>query len=433
MFRRRRIDTLGFALKHRTLHNGAQLYFAGGAPRRSVALGVYLPVGSRDDAEGEEGSAHLVEHAVFHGSTLRPTAYDVQRDLSQHGAKVNAETSWEFTAFHAEVLSEHLQGVLTALLDIIFHAHLDEYGVNTEKSVIMREIDYRSGGGSRTYYGLHSMLFPASPYARSILGTEESVQRLKLSRIKEFHNRHYNVSEAAVVVAGSVDRRLMNMVEQCLTPLKGRTARSLGPVRYAPGSSRLQVYQRDSDDAFLRVAFPTISLAEAPHAALSVLAALFAGHKLSRLWKKLREDLGVTYAFSALQESYIGGGYFGITCELKSRDVPFVLRLIRGMAEEIGNDQVSTAELESAKSYVIGRSIMNCEDNSHLVERIGTYVVAGQDPSRLINFLDDVRAVSREQVREVARRYLVPARLHVAVAGRVSQGELLQILGEDSE
>ena len=177
-----------------TLPNGVRLVTEAIPTVRSAALGFWIAGGSREEKDGESGAAHFIEHMLFKGTETRSAA-DIARQTDAIGGQMNAFTTKECTCFYAHVLDDHLAQALDILWDMVFCSRFDQKAVETERGVILEEIDmYEDTPDDLCGEKLFEHVYAGSPLSRPILGKEETLAPMTGAFLKDYHRRHYRQS-----------------------------------------------------------------------------------------------------------------------------------------------------------------------------------------------------------------------------------------------
>src|SRR2546426_1523437 len=288
---------------------------------RSAALGVWVRTASAHESAPTMGVSHLLEHMVFKG-TERRTAQEIALALEARGGSLDAYTSRDTTAFQARVLDADLPRALDVLTDLVRHPLLRQSDLELERNVVLEEINTVEDTPDDLVFDLSArQLWPSHPYGYSILGTRESVSALAAADLKRLHERAYFPGNCVFAAAGNLTHeRLLELIagEGWLDGEGGRETREAAPpapaVTPAVRGGELR-HAKDTAQTHIVFATDSIPYADRRKYALLVLANVFGGGMSSRLFQRVREELGLAYAVYAFTSLYrqmgVAGGYVG--------------------------------------------------------------------------------------------------------------------------
>ncbi len=259
---------------------------------RPLALGVWVRVGSRDEPAHQAGIAHFIEHMVFKGTTNR-TAFQISEEVDALGGYINAMTHKEYTLFHIDVLPEHLEAALDILADLVKNPRFAEEDIRKEQGVVLEEIRMTEDNPQEKVFDLfvERIWDHQHPMARPILGKAETVRRFDRPGIIEFH-RYYQPEHLIVTAAGAIaPQRVVDAVKRVFGELEPGARL---PARQPPQPTKhFYIEDRDSQQANLVLGVPSVGRHDERRFALEVMNTILGGGMSSRLFKKIREELGL--------------------------------------------------------------------------------------------------------------------------------------------
>ena len=374
---------------------------------RSVALGFWVGVGSRDEAAREAGASHFLEHLLFKGTEQR-TAAEIAEAIDAVGGELNAFTAKDHTAFHVRVLAEDLDLALDVLSDIMWRPAFRADEVEAERLVILEELLMQADEPEDLAQELlASAMWPGHPLGREVLGDESSVSSMGVADLREFHDRGYRPGVTVLAAAGLVDHdRLMAGVQDRFDR-SGRPPGGGPPARVTPTapSERLVVRRRRTEQAHLVLGLPCVTRHDPDRHAATLLAQILGGGASSRLFQEVRERRGLAYSVYAERTGYDDAGVLAVYAGTAPARAAETLRVVTGEVERL-SDGVSARELEVARGSIVGSMALGLEDSGARMHRIGRSMLLHGEVPTVDSVVEAFALVSPDDVRRVALRLL---------------------------
>ena len=394
----------------RILANGVRVVVQEFRASEVVALQLWVRAGGRDEAASELGLAHYLEHMLFKGTTTRPRGF-VERDVEAAGGRINAGTSLDFTYYHVVLPAARARDAIEMLADVAVNSSLDPRELELEKKVVLEEM--RLGEDSprrRLVRQLYERLFDGHPYGRPVLGTPELVRGLARETLRSFYRRHYVPEAFTLVVVGPVTPgEVLAAAEGTLGRLpRGGVSRLPAPPPPPLVPVRLDT-ERPGSQAHLALGWlaPRLDSAETP--VVDLHAAILGQSRSARLVQALREREPVVSSISAGYSALEAAGVVTVTAQLEPANLG---RAEAGILAEIGRLRsagVTPEELRRAVTAAEARHAFSLETAEGRAFGYGRAETIWRLEEELA-YIDRVRSVTAEQVRQAARRYLDPER-----------------------
>lgn len=378
---------------------------------RSVSVGAWVGVGSRDERDDEAGMCHFIEHMVFKGTKNRRMHHIAQR-MENVGGYLNAFTSKEYTCFYARCLDEHLPRALDTVMDLVLHPVFPERDLEREKDVVVEEMkmyedtpdDYVFDLFDRALYGDHTM-------GRPVIGTEESVRGFRRDGLLDFLERHYTAENIVVSVAGHVQHeKVVRLVEKAIATheasLESGHTRYEPPVR-EPESVRAT---RPIQQAHIIHGARGLHVHDEDRVALSVLNTVLGGGMSSRLNQNIREKYGYCYTIYSFINLHSDTGDIGVYMGTDARKVDRSFKLIRREFERLIDRPITKTELQRAKSQSKGGIMLGLENMSSRMMRIGRQELYYGRYYTLDEIIELVESINQGDIQRVAARVLDESR-----------------------
>ena len=400
-----------------TLPSGVRVVTESMPWARSVTVGAWIGIGSRDEHDGESGCSHFLEHLLFKGTTRR-SARDIAEALDAVGGEMNAFTTKELTCFYARVLDRDLPLAMDVLADMLVDARNAEEDVDAERQVVRSELDIHfDTPDDLVHSDFAEVVLRDHPLAYETLGTVASVVALDRDAIHGYYLDRYRPANLSVVAAGKVDHdHLVALVDDLVGDL-GRPG-GAPPAREAPrrfGEGEVSIRQRPTEQVHLVLGTPGIAQTDDDRWALRVLDTLLGGGMSSRLFQEIREERGLAYNTYTYAACYTDGGLFGAYAGTSPGKVDEVLDLLRQALDEVARD-VTAAEVERARGALTGSTVLALEDTGSRMSRLGRQVATGAPIVTVDEALRRIAEVEVDDVRRVAVRVLERPR-DLAVVG----------------
>jgi len=401
------------------LSNGIRVLSERVPGARSVAVGVWVGHGAAHDPEALAGRSHLLEHMVFKG-TERRCAREIALALEGLGGSLDAWTTREHTSFQARVLDEHLPLALDVLADLTVRPLLQDGDLALEKEVVLEEIAEVEDTPDDLVFELHgALLWPRHPFGRSILGRPDSVGGMSVAAIRALHRDAYRGANLLVAAAGNVEHAaLATDVEKLWEELDPG---SREPLPAPPGEGRTGEERVERDTAQSHVVFGTAlpGHAHPSRYALSLLSSALGGGMSSRLFQRIREEMGLCYSVHTWQTFHAACGVGGVYLGTRPATVERAVDAVREELARVAEEGLPAGELARVKEQVKGQVILSLESTSARLYRLAAFALNGEPFLGLDELLARVDAVSEEEVAEVAHRHFHPERQLVLRLGRV--------------
>jgi predicted Zn-dependent peptidase len=376
---------------------------------RSASVGIWVRAGSIGEQPAEMGVSHLLEHMVFKGTGQR-SARDLALVLERLGGSLDAYTTREHTSYQARVLDEHLDVALDVLADLVLNPLLRERDLALEREVVLEEIAQVEDTPDDLVFDLHAAeLWGEHPYGYSILGTRATVAALGEAELRRAHGAWYRRPNLVIAAAGNVQHeRFVEHVQELFAAAPNGGA-PVTPPAAPPAAPRDVRVSRDCSQTHIVFGSRTFPHGDARRIPLILLSTAFGGGMSSRLFQRVREELGLAYAVFSFHSFYedagMAGVYLGTRPEWADRAVEVVREELAGVAR----DGLGIEELEDARGQVKGQMALAMESSSVRMHRLAGAALYNEPLRSLDQLTARVDAVSRDEIAELAARYFDPA------------------------
>jgi len=378
---------------------------------RSVAVGIWVRASSVHETAPQMGVSHLLEHMVFKG-TERRSAKDIALALEGRGGTLDAFTAREYTSYQARVLDEDLARALDVLTDLVWRPALRAEDLELERKVILEEISTVEDTPDDLVFDLHSRaLWPGHGYGYSILGTRDTVSGITVGDLRALHGRAYHPRHVIITATGSVNHDvLLKLVAKCgwLTGDPGPEPAGVAPP---PPAQRIsERVARDSAQTHIVLGTDTFPYRDPRREALLLLNTVLGSGMSSRLFQRVREELGLAYAVYTHQSFYQSTGVTGVYVGTHPSTAPQAVQVILEELGTLAAEGLSATQLAEAKQQLKGQVTLSLESPVARMYRLATVELYGQPYRTIDRILADIDAVNLEGVVGVAGEFFDPAR-----------------------
>ncbi len=402
------------------LPNGIRLVTEELPYSHAVSLGLWLEVGSRDEAVTESGLSHYLEHMAFKG-TDRRSAYDIAREIDQLGGAGNAFTTRENTCFHIKVLEGQLPRAVDLLIDLAVHPLYQPEDVERERTVILEEIAAQDDNPEDLVQVHFAREFwRGCALGRPILGEAADISRFSREDLLAYRRVTYRPEHIVVAAAGNLKHpHVLDLLGPALAEfINGVPAREREQVATHPGD---YLFTRDLEQAHLCLGTRGLPAGDERRFVGSLLHVILGGNMSSRLFQVIREKLGLAYSIYSYLSFFKDTGLLEICAGVSPKNLPALLEAVNGELRRLKSVSVTEAELAAAKEYVKCSVILNAEDSEQRMLRLAKNEINFGHYIPLEDIITGVEKVTRNEVLELARELLQPDKWGMAALGPVNE------------
>ena len=386
---------------------------------RSAAPGFYVRTASAHERREQMGISHLLEHMVFKG-TERRSAKELALELEVRGGSLDAFTGRDYTSYQAHTLDADLPLAVEILTDLARRPLLRESDLEPERNVILEEINGVEDTPDDLVFELHAAeLWPNHPYGYSILGDARSLAALSADDLRCLHQTGYYRGNFVVAAAGNVNHDQLLTVLEREGWFEGEAPEpARPPVAITPavrGAERQE--ERDSAQTHIVFGTDTFRLNDPRRFALAILTNVFGGGMSSRLFQRVREELGLAYAIFAYKHFYQSAGQLGVYIGTQPGTADAAVEAIRGEYARLAREGLPAAELADGKQQLKGQVMLSLESPGARMGRLAGFVLHDDEYRPLDRMLAEIDAVTPDEIAAVAGEFFAPERQTVVRLG----------------
>ncbi|OCJ17928.1 peptidase M16 [Rhizobium sp. AC44/96] len=369
----------------------------------SVALGVWIKSGSRNETTDEHGIAHLLEHMAFKG-TARRSAREIAEEIEDVGGEVNAATSTETTSYYARVLKDHVPLAVDILADILTESAFDEEELEREKQVILQEINAANDTPDDVVFDKFSeTAYRDQTLGRAILGTPQTVVSFTPQQIRGYLGRNYTTDRMFVVATGAVQHdEFVRMVEDRFASLPTTPSAPpvMEPAKYIGGNIR---ETRDLMDAQILLGFEGKAYHARDFYCSQILANILGGGMSSRLFQEVREIRGLCYSIYAFHWGFSDTGIFGIHAATGGENLPELVPVIIDELHK-SSAKIENKEIERARAQIRAQLLMGQESPAARAGQIARQMMLYGRPISNPEMMERLEGITVDRLTDLAGR-----------------------------
>jgi predicted Zn-dependent peptidase len=400
-----------------TLPSGARVISEPLDSVRSVALGLWIGTGSRDEDDARAGVTHFLEHLLFKGSQ-KYSALEIAEVFDGFGGELNAATARDYTVVYARVLDEHVEEALDVMTDIVFAPSLVD--IDSERDVVLEEIAMIEDTPQELIHDLLTQaVFGDHPLGRPVLGSADVIANVSRRSISAYHRARYTAANVVAAAAGNLPHEqfveLLQRMEEKVRPA-GRKPAARAPWVTAPPPS-LAFQRKDTEQYHLCLGAPGISRSDKRRFTASILDGILGGSASSRLFQEIREKRGLAYTVYTFSSQYADTGQIGVYVGTRGENLRPCLEIVAEQIEAVAGGDVREEELARAKENLKGRIMLSMELTSNRMSRLGKSMITDSELLDLDRIVAEIDAVDATGVAELTGTLLARDRLSVAAIG----------------
>ena len=399
------------------LSNGAQLVVEDIPFLQSAAVGVYIRVGSRHEPSNLAGASHLIEHMLFKGTPTR-NAREIAESLEIMGGQLNAYTGKEYTCIYARTLDEDIYEAMDIIFDMLFNSSLVSNDLDVERNVVIEEINTYEDTPDELIHDVFARKFwDGHPMGNSILGTLESVGGMKRDDLYAYYKEYYVPANMVVALAGNLDQiKVKEYVEGILDSHQGPPPQFMAekPCQY---QAFLDLVPKEVEQIQICLGVPGSSYHDEDRYTLTVMNSILGGGMSSRLFQKLREELGLAYSVYAYPANYSDTGLVNIYIGTSQARVEQFCAVLYEQLEQFSRWGVTEEEIYRTRKLTKSSIALSLESVMNRMTRLGKTVLMYDRVITPDEAIAKVNGVTANMVQDMAERIFRPELFSLAAIG----------------
>lgn len=411
---------MSFPRPHKTtLPNGLRVLVVPMKETPTVTVQVLVATGSHYEKKENNGISHFLEHVCFKGTTQRPTSKIINHEFAEIGAMNNAFTSEEATGYWSKARTKHFEHIFDITSDIYLNSTFPEAEIEKEKGVVIEEINmYDDQPTSVVRDVFMNLLHGDQPAGRTILGPKENIRALTRDEIVEYRNAHYVPSKTVIVIAGGITKTEgLRLAKKYFGHLPAGKIIKKPKVVEQQRAPRIATKERKTEQSHFVLGFRSFPMKDKRDVTASLLGAVLGGGMSSRLFQKLREELGVCYYVKSGNSSYADNGIFAIRAGVDTNRLEEVMTVVLDEVRKLKTELVDEKELKKTKEVILGAIQMGLESSDALADWYGMDEILGKPLETPEQTAKKIKAITAKDLQRVANQIFVNEGLNFAVVG----------------
>ncbi len=414
--------------KKTTLDNGLRIISIPFENSKSVTVLVLVGTGSKYEKKEISGISHFLEHMCFKGTEKRPTPVAVSESLDNIGGMFNAFTSQEYTGYYAKVASSHFDLALDWVSDIYLNSKFPKQELEKEKGVIEEEFNmYHDQPMQHINFLWGKLLYGDQPAGWNVLGTKKSIRNMTREKILDYVENQYTAPNTIVCVAGNVEEiSAIKKVKEYFSSLKKEKPIEKRPVKEEQSKANILLESRDVKQTHLYLGVRAYSLFNPDKYIQQLLSIILGGMMSSRLFVKIRQEMGAAYYILTDSTSDQDTGYLAARSGVDNSRVEKVVRAILEEFKRISEEKVSSKELKKAKEYIKGKTVLTLESSDAQASFYSKQELLKDKILTLEKIFEKIDRVTAEEILRVSQDIFKKERLNLAMIGSSEKEEKIK-------
>ncbi len=415
----------------KVLDNGLRVITVPMKDNPTVTVLVLVEAGSKYEEKKNNGISHFLEHMCFKGTVKRPKAVDISKELDSLGSQYNAFTAQEYTGYYAKSDARHFRQILDIVSDVYLNSTFPDAEMQKEKGVIIEEINMYEDMPNRHIQDLMmKLLYGDQPAGWNIAGEKKNILKMKRSDFVEYHQRHYLPESTVLVVAGQVtEKQVLDEVDKIFGKISRGKKGGKAQIEEKQTKPQALINFKKTDQTHFVLGVRTYGLFDKKNPILSVLGGILGGGMSSRLFVKLREEMGVGYYVRAYNDSYTDHGFFQISAGVDNKRIDEVICAVLEECAKLKNSEVSEEELNKVKECLIGNMKLSLESSDDIANFYGGQELLKHEIREAEEKAKEIRQVNAAQIQTLAQEIFQNNKLNMALIGPFKEkAKFLKIL-----
>lgn len=411
--------------KKKVLKNGLRIIAVPIKNAPSVTVMSLIEAGSKYENKQNNGISHFLEHMCFKGTERRPKAIDISREFDSMGAQHNAFTGQEVTGYWAKAHKKHTDKMLDIIADMYLNPTFPAGDLETEKGVIVEEINMYEDLPQRLVQEVfNELLYGNQPAGWSIAGTKENVRGFKRDDFVNYRKQHYVSFATTIVIAGDVDpKSIFKKVERFFAGMPVSKKNGKKKVIEKQNVPAVKLRFKETDQTHLVIGVRAFNLYDKKAPALRLLSTVLGNGMSSRLFQKMREELGICYYVRSTVDDLTDHGILSISAGVDSNRVEQGINGILDEMKKIRDEKIPESELRKAKDYVIGCMYLGLESSDSLANFYGSQEIFKEKIKTPKDIEKEIEKITASDIGKVAKEIITNKKLNMAIVGKYKDEE----------
>lgn len=404
--------------KKTVLKNGMRIITVPLADSQSAIGMVLVETGSDFEPKELNGLSHFLEHMVFKETTNR-TQDEIKLEIDGMGAAANAFTSNEFTGYYAKASKLKIHKIIDFVSDMYLNPTFPQKDIDIERGVIIEEINMYEDLPQRTVVDVwQELLYPDTSAGRSVIGPKENILAFNREDFVTYHKLHYTPAKTVFVVAGGIDeKKVITQIKELFEKKETQKIAKRSKTKFSQSAPQISIKNKKTDQAHLVLGFRAFDQYSKKNYALKVAATILGQGFSSRLFSKMRDELGMCYYTKAGVDVYTDRGSFivrsGVTVARSHEAVSVIMEEFKKLRDV----EIPTKELQKAKDYIVGNFAIGLETSEDVADYFGFQELLKEEILKPKEMIAKIKAVTVQDIQKVLKEIMKEKNLNFAIIG----------------
>lgn len=417
-------------MKKTTLKNGLRVITIPQKNTKVATALVLVRTGSKYEEKSVSGISHFLEHMFFKGTKKRKTSLKIAEDLDKVGGMYNAFTGEDYTGYYAKVNADHLSLAIDWVSDIYINSTLNEKEIEKEKGVIKEEINmYNDNPMALCQMLFTKLLYGDQPAGWDIAGTKESVSAITRKDLLDYMESQYVTKNTLVVISGNIkEKEVVKEVEILFSKLRNHDAKKNLPVIESQKKPEVLNFYKETDQTHLCLGVRTFNIFHPDRYTQTVSAAILGGMMSSRLFVKIREELGLAYYIKTGVEDNPDTGFLATRAGVDNKKLKSAVEAIIEEYKKMKKEKVSSKELKKAKEHLKGKMSISLESSDMLAYFHGMNELLEGKYYKIEEIFNLIDKVTPSDIQKMAKRIFRNDNINLSLVGPHKNKKILEDL-----
>jgi len=414
--------------KKKVLKNGLRIITVPMSGNKTTTVLVLVEAGTDYEKKEINGISHFLEHMCFKGTKQRPTSKDISLELDKLGSQYNAFTGHEMTGYYAKAHFKHNEKLLDIISDMYLNPVFNENEIRKEKGVIIEEINmYEDLPMKKIFNVFLKLLYGDQPAGQYTLGPKTNIKKMKRNDFVNYRKKRYTAENTTIIVAGKFNEK--ETIEEIKKKFKniniGKSPKKL-KVKEQQTKPQVAIEYKKSDQSHLVLGVRAFSIFDKDVMVASLLANVLGAGMSSRLFQKLRDEMGVCYYVRSFNMARADNGFVRVSVGVDNKRVEEVVKVLLGEFKKLKNELVSEEELQKVKDYIVGNMYLGLESSDDLAEYYGGQEILRRKVLTPQEKIKIIQSITAKDIKRVANKIFVNEGLNLAIIGPLKDKKNLQ-------
>jgi len=402
----------------KVLSNGLRIITVPMKESETAIATIFVEIGSDYETKQNNGISHFLEHMFFKGTKNR-TGKEINIELDSLGSENNAYTSSEITAYHAKARYKKVNKIIDIISDMYLNPTFPEKDIETERGVILEEVNmYKDLPQRQVLVAWQEMLHPKQPHGMSTIGTEINIKKFKRNDLVEYYEKHYVPNKTIIVVAGKIDeKQIIKKIKEKFGSLKNSKIIKKEKYNNNQKTPQVKINYKKSDQTHIVMGFRSYDLYNEKNYALRQASTILGGGMSSRLFQKMREELGICYYVRSANYCLTDYGYFFVSIGVGNSRTEEAVKVLVEEFKKIRDEGVTKEEISRAKDIILGNIANGLETSADWAEYYGEQETLHEKITTPKEDEKKVRSVTEKDIKKVLNEVIQNKNLNLAIVG----------------